>query len=571
MPTAVDTTHGLSLRDRKDLLWSLGSLRHLVRDHQLPIYDAFWAWQERRQDPELKRQWRELGAFWPELFVLGISRRWGKTALLLIWAIEFCIRRPNSDGILCTAFQSSIASIIRKLIAEVIAPQAPEGYCPEYRSTKDGVSELLFIPATNSTIRLVGLDRHADKTRGNALDFFLLTEAGFTSMDLKDTYQSVIVHQMRGRPWAWSLMESSFSPQADHCFHRDFAEDAAKRGAYHERTIFEAGLSQDEIEEEFQKCGGRGSHHANRELENIHSIDPDRAVCSKFNTGNILAPELWEPPKYAFGVVGLDPGNTDQAGLVFLVVEPSKQLATCVWSWGGAKTSTDDLVTIIREQERALWGTKADTKVQEAKRPLADILKAHREVPLQTVQIERLSIDNPTLGGWGQVYDAPDGTCTWWDDTEKTLRPNPWIRVMDVKPDQIQDMRERHGLIFHQPGKAEGNMKLQIDLLNDHLRDGTLRILDNDANQPLLRQMRNGRWNERRKDFEASKLLAHLDIVVALAIACRMIRWDIDPRRPIHVDPFARGFFTPRAMRKLMEPLRSKEKQRRRIQGKRYR
>lgn len=561
----------LSLRERTDMLWKAGNLRYMVRDHQLDIYDDFWAWQERRQDPELKRKWRTEGAHWPELYCLAISRRWGKTTLLLLWAIEFCIRRPNSDGILCTAYQNSIGSVVRKILNEVFSPEAPEGYRPIYHKSKDGLSEHLYIPATKSTIRLVGLDLHADKTRGNALDFCLMTEVGFTSMDLVDTYQSVIVHQMRQRPWAWTLMESSYSPQPDHCFHTDFCVDAEIRGAYHERTIFQAGLTPEEIEEEFQKSGGRHSVISDRELECLHRIDKDRAVCSSMTMANVVPENDWQQPKYALGVIGLDPGNTDQAGLALLVIDPSRREAVCQWSWGGTKTSTDDLVAIIREQEQELWGTKAEVQHIEVKRSVQDILKAPRQVPLKTTHMEKLSIDNPTLGGWDQVYDAPEGSMTWWDDEAKTLRPNPWMRVMDVSPQQLQDMQQRHGLVFYAPKKGKDNMNLQIDLLNDFLHDGTLKILDNAANKQLLKQMRSGRWNERRTDFERSKSLAHLDIVVALAVACRMIRWDMDPRRPLLVDPSARGMFIPTDIKKLMEPLRNRQKNRRNIANKKYR
>lgn len=567
---AIDL-RSLTVEERRHWCWTQGYLRHLVLPHQLPLYDRFWAWWATMGDPEVIRKNQEATATYHNLMTFLCSRRFGKSTVALIIATEMMIRYPGSAGLITTTTRTAIGAIVLKPIEDVMGQDAPPDYLPIYQTQRDGLHDVLVLPATGSTARLHGLDLHPNRLRGPGLDWCVTTEAGFCSYDLEETYRSKITQQFRGRPHAWALMESSCPESQDHPFYSSFCADAEKRGAHQEFSILDQGLAPEEIRYWEDQSGGPTHPTTRRELYNEFLPDRERAVCSSLTTANIIAPYLYEPPKYGLGIVGLDPGNTDMAGLVWLVVEPSKRQAVCIASWGGTKTSTDDLAGIIRERERELWGTKAETKVVEEKRPLQDILKAPREVPLQTVTMESLSIDNPTVGGWYQVFDAPDGTCTWWDDTAKTLRPNPWIRVMDVDPQQLQDMRERHGLMFSVPGKGRDNMTLQIDLLNDHLHDGTLKILDNQANAPLLKQMRSGRWNERRKDFERSKQLGHLDIVVALAIACRMIRWDIDPRRPLFVDPSARGLFTPPSTRKLMEPLRSKEKERRSVRGKRYR
>ena len=555
----------LSTRELKDLCWRAGDLSYLVLPYQRPLYDAFWAWYGAKNKREVVQANRLQGAKYQKMMVWALCRRFGKTALALIIVTEFMIRRPGSFGYLTAFTKEQINPIVIQIINDVFAGEAPEGYLPQFYSSKDGISNVVEIPATGSQARLVGLDLYADRLRGTPADFLVASEVSYCSYDIAETYRAIIAPYFRKRPWAFALMESSYAESPDHPFHSEFAVDAQLRGAYHERRITQMDLTAEQIRDAEDESGGPEHPTTRRELHNEHLINRDRAVCASLTSANIVSPQDFEPPKFALGVVGLDPGNTDQAGLVFMVIEPSKRIATVVASWGGTKTSTDDLATIIRDQEKALWGTRASTIATETKRPLVDVLKAPREVPLTTVSMESLSIDNPTLGGWYQCFDAPEGTCTWWDDQNKTLRPNPWMRVSDVEPQQLQDMRDRHGLMFSAPKKGRDNMTLQIDLLNDHLHDGTLRIVDNESNAPLLKQMRSGRWNERRKDFERSKQLAHLDIVVALAIACRAIRWDIDPRRPIHVDPHARNFFTSPSVRALMEPLRSREKQRRRI------
>lgn len=537
MTAAVDIS-SLSLTERKHMLWRAGRLDYLLRPHQREAYEQFHRYQNERSNPDARQRYRDVGAKWPELFVFGVARRWGKSTLALLLLIEQAIRRPGSDFMLCTAYQASIGSIFLKIVREVFAPEAPEGYAPVYHRSANGLGEHLHIPAVNSTIRLVGLDLNPERSRGNSLDGCLISEVSFMDDKLVETYQSVIVPQYRGRPHAFTIMESSFAYSADHCFHSTFAEDAAKRGAYVEKTIYESGLSEQEIEDEISKCGGRESATAKRELLCQHAIDRDRAIAPNFSARN-LVPADFPVPQYGFGVVGFDPGGWgDAAGIVFALVDPSAKRVIVQASAALRATTTDELADFIRATERDLWGTRAETVVQP-KRTLREMLQAPRDVPRTDTQLETLSIDNlddSTVTIDGQVWDAPPDSVTYWDDLRWSLRPNPWRRLSDAAPQQLADLRQRHGLRFEVPTKGRGNMVAQMDLLNSFLHDGSLLILDNEANEELVKQLRSGRWDKKHNDLERSATLGHLDTAVALSIALRGVDFTRDARRPLHVD-----------------------------------
>jgi hypothetical protein len=560
----------LSLQERRDLLFRAGHLRHLCRPYQLPIYDAFHEWKATRAHPDQTERARQLGAKFRNMFVALLSRRYGKTSLGLIFGAEEMIARPGCSGLIACPTRQMIPAIILKCIDDVFA-DAPEGYKPEYKSTHKGMSDVIVVPATDSVCRLVGLDLHPDRLRGAALDFAHLSECSFMNFEIDATWRSVLAPQFRGRPHSWCLIESSYAESVDHPVHSVFAADAALRNALVERSILDQDLTEDEIRAEADMTGGMNHPTTRRELFNEHVPDRDRAVCTSFEPEVNVVPADYPLPEYGFGIVALDPGNTDQAGLVFLVVDPSKREVLVPWSFGASNVNTFDLAETIREQEQLIFGTKAETVVEPV-RSLADILRAPRAVPHTEVGLERLSFDNNLDPSIEPVLDAPPGALTYWDSSVASLRPNPWARVSDVGKQQLQDLRDLYGLRFDVPGKAAGNLQMQIDLLNKHLHDGTLRILDNPANQGLLKQIRSGRWNVRRTDFERTATLGHLDILVALSIGLRAVDFSRDPRRPIHARDPGAGFFIDPGARRYLEPLRppTNAKKGRSLTGKRY-
>ena len=270
-PEILDPSE-LTLDQMREACWQAGNLSYLVLPHQRDVYDAFWAWQATKHKRSVRLAWARAGLLYHHAWHWEIARRWGKTVLAMLIVIEFCIRRPGSTGLLCTAFQNSIAEIILKILRTVFEPDAPPGYCPIYRSSKGGEHELLWIPAVNSTIKLVGLDKHSDKTRGNYQDFCVVTEAGFVGLGkLLETYTGPITPQFRYRPWAWTIMESSTSPIPGHEFQTTFKRDAIGRGTHVLRTIDQADLTPEEIELELTVMGGKDSALALREaIQTVH-------------------------------------------------------------------------------------------------------------------------------------------------------------------------------------------------------------------------------------------------------------------------------------------------------------
>lgn len=570
-PVDIDS---LTLQEKRDLLFKAGILRHLLLPHQLPLYKRFHDFRERSKTDAYKQQAQAADARFHNLTTWLVSRRFGKSSVALICGVEEMIRKPGSAGIIAYPTRAMLGAVVKGLLADIFH-DAPEGYKPELRASWQGLNDVIVLPATGSYARLVGLDLHADRLRGTALDWAVIGEASFCSFDLDETYRSAIAQQFRGRPDSFCIVESSYASTPDHPAHAVFALDAAKRDALQEYTILDQGLSEEEIRYWCDQSGGPDHPTTRRELFGEFQVDRDRALAPSFTPANVV-PRDYPLPQYGLGLVGYDPGGFgDQAGLVFAVVDPSRKQVIVQSSAGLRAATTDELAELVREREKRLWGTTASTAV-EPPRTLRDIMKGPRLVPRVDVGLEQLSIDalaeDQKLEGV-QVLEAPEGALTWWSDFHASLRPNPYTRLSDVAPQQLADLRARQGLTFHTPSKGKGNMDAQLTLLNDFLREGSLLILDNEENQVLIKQLRSCRWNKNHTDIERTAAFGHADVLVALAILLRGVRWDVDPRRPqnIHSGP---GYFTPPSVRELLKPLPppgvSTQKRGREVRGKTY-
>lgn len=532
----------LAIARQREIAWKAGNLSYMVLPHQRPTYDAFWEWQPTKHTIEKRREWRAAGWKFYRLWCWEIARRWGKTVLALLLVIEFCIRRPGSTGLLCTAFQNSIGSIVLKIIRTVFEPEAPPGYCPEYRTSKDGEHHLLYIPAVNSTITLVGLDLHSNKTRGNFQDFCVVTEAGFVAPGkLEEVYTAVIVSQFRGRPWAWALFESSTSPVPDHEFQTKFKEDAEGRGCHVLRTIDDSDLTEEEIEMELAELGGRETATAQREAYCRLIADEQRAVTPSFRDElHVVEPEEVERPQYAYAITALDPGTRDKCGVVWFYVDFRNAVLVVEAAYAESNKNTEIVAEVIRETEERLWQAQQPARAPLRAVRIQDLLKPPQELDVRAPhgghQHTTEIIGAKVLPG-GVVWTAPEGSLTWWHDEKRSLQANPARRITDVAAQMQLDLRELHGLSFENAKKGAGSKKAHINNLDVLLKQCRIRILKNEFTKPLIAQLRSGRWNEKRTDFEESKTLGHLDALMALAYGVRAVPWDKNPYRPSHVDP----------------------------------
>lgn len=313
-------------------LWRAGDLSYLLLPHQEPVREAICKSKRRK-------------------FVLNIARRWGKSMLLCVLAVEMCLQKPGANVRYAAGTSEMVEEIIEPHMQRIFEDAPPE-FVPEYNTQKKR-----WVFPNGSSIRVAGCDdtKKADRLRGRACDLAIIDEAGFIDC-LDYVISSVLMPQLMtvdGR----MLISSTPAASPAHPFTRLCAEAAANDDSYVHRTIEDASHISEEVREEFiAEAGGRDSSTCRRELYAENVTDESRAVYPEFMAARpFIVEEVERAPYYDAYVVG-DAGFHDLTVLLF-----------AWWDFEHARIVIEDELVMRRKtsrviddacaaKERELWG-----------------------------------------------------------------------------------------------------------------------------------------------------------------------------------------------------------------------
>jgi len=522
-------------------LWRIGDLRHICEPHQLPDFDAFTDWNVERQDKDYLRRMAALGGLYDNCWVDECGRRWGKTAKALIHGVGVMAGRPGSRGLIATPLQKSIGGIIVPL-TKILFRNAPEGYFPKYVSTRGADHEGLYMPATDSYCKLVGLDVHPDATRGQFLDWAVITEAAFVK-GLYELVTGVLNPQFRYRPWAWLLQETSTAKKPGCDFNTHFRPDAKIRGTYRLHTIRDNdSLTEEDIQLEERRTGGKDSPQCRRELYCEEVRDPVGLVVPEFDaptadkpiTSHVVASER---PEYAAAISSADPGVRDLFAMLWGYWDVARAKLCVERDWAQRNTTTGRVAEVIREIELELYGgASASAREQECYLIRAAKLATVADVISGEKVVWNAWQDAPA--GFSKIYAPQDfgihkpAGLTWWNGS--AFCANPYYRVSDTAAQLIVDMGEEHKITLCATAKDDKEAALYS--LRTAFKDGKIEIHPRCV--ALIEHLRAAVWNEQRTDYERTEAHGHYDLVDALVYMWRMLGpvRGIDPTPPKFVD-----------------------------------
>jgi hypothetical protein len=488
----------VELAEWKRKAWTRGRLFWKLDDHQLRVYEKYRAWEEAPHGDSKPGEMRRI-------FVLDISRRWGKTFLCLLIKIEDCIRRPRSLHTYACAFAKDIAEIILPLFDD-ISEDCPEDLRAKFQSSHQGRSMGLFFP-NGSQLRLVGIDLNPRGLRGRGSDGFCVSEAGHVKK-LKRTVSDVVYPQFQRRDHARMILESNAPEEVEHDFDKYFVPDAMQRGAYVFQTIDDnQALPEAEKLEFINAAGGRGSPTCEREYYGKRVRDPERTVIPEYDAErHIVSVEV---PKYAHCYIFADPGTRDKYALVFAYYDFSRAKLVVQRSWAKANAGIAEVASQIRLAKKELWGIVDD-----------DIREEGLREPLQ-----------------------------YWNGRE--LKLNPFKSISDSDGRSLFELKESEDIAFQaadkkharseaQAGSARRIPEHRLAALRDAFNNDLIEISAEDVTigdrGALPLQLQKGRWNELRTDFERTPELGHLDAIMALAYGWKAVDRNANPMKPAWVD-----------------------------------
>lgn len=282
----------LSKQQAINELWSRGVLFYKLDAVQKELYNSFYT------DNHKTRVWL-------------MARRSGKSFLLLVLAIEQCLRSKNSIVKYVAQSKLQVNNIIRPIMRKILE-DCPTELQPDYNS-----KDYTYYFKNGSEIQMSGTDNgHAEKLRGGDSHIFIVDEAGSCD-DLKNIIKSILLPTTlttRGK----GILAGTPPKDSEHEF-LEFLEQAELRGTLTKKTIFDnKRITKEQLDELIAEVGGLHTEEARRELLCEIIRDSTTSVIPEFTED--LAKKItkdWPKPPHYDAYEGMDLGGRDLTVVLF--------------------------------------------------------------------------------------------------------------------------------------------------------------------------------------------------------------------------------------------------------------
>jgi hypothetical protein len=312
-------------------LWEQGRLKFLLQDHQMDLWGAFHESKSKK-------------------FVLNCSRRYGKSYLLCILAIEHALKNQYHHVRFAAPTQKQLREIIQPIMDKILL------YCPDqFRPIFKSQESLYFFPITNSYIHIAGCDNGNDENlRGHESHFNIIDEAGFID-NLEYLIKDILQPQTLttgGR----TIISSTPPNSPDHYFH-SLCQEAKKENYYIKKTIYDNSMLPIDVIEEYKKeAGGESSSTWRREYLCEFVVDESRVIIPEWEPMFIQDSERDSNFQFYHKYASMDIGGRDKTVIVFgyydfmqskLYIEDEAVLSKL-------NTTTNDIALAVKDKESTL-------------------------------------------------------------------------------------------------------------------------------------------------------------------------------------------------------------------------
>lgn len=324
--TKVQVIH--SLWRKKDLFWKL-------EEQQKKAYKRI---KEAAQEPNNR-------------FVLNASRRWGKTYLLAVLAIEFALSHPDALILYTACTQKMVKDMILPTF-KAICNDAPFDLQPKFKTQSNQ-----FVFNNGAKIKLSGLDNNrAENLRGQTAHLIVVDEAGF--VDKLEEAVTAVLFPMTSTTGGQTILASNAPLSPGHPFVQVFTRKAERTGNYLKQTVFDIPkFTKEQIDKFAEECGGYDSATFKREYECLFVTDEKNAVIPEWGKfKQMLIHDDIPKPAFYHSMVSIDLGLVDFTAVLFGYWHFTRGMAVIEDELLLRGVNSEKLVELCRKKEIELWG-----------------------------------------------------------------------------------------------------------------------------------------------------------------------------------------------------------------------
>lgn len=317
--------------------WTRGRLKYKLHKHQKPLYEQVWT---AINNPRLVK------------YAVNAARRFGKSTVLSLIAIEFAIRFPRSIIRFAAPTTSDLQKIVKYNVM-LITDDCPKEHKPEWRS------DVLTFP-NGSEIHSSGCNNgHYVNLRGHTSHLCVVDEAGFVD-ELENAVDSVLLPQTLttgGR----TILSSTPPEVVDHPFTQMFHQLEEEGNTCTFTLDDNTSISEETKMQWIHASGGLYSTKVQREYFCKFVSDEKRLIVPEWSEKFIE--HYHEDDLYQFyhHYVALDFGIRDFTSALFATYDfkQAKVIVEDEYFERGEKLTTDIVAQSVKDKEKQLWGQSA--------------------------------------------------------------------------------------------------------------------------------------------------------------------------------------------------------------------
>ena len=279
------------------------------------------------------------------------SRRFGKTTSIICFVIEQLLDNPGWTARWCCPEQKQARTIVKPIMDKLMST-APAAKRFQWQ-TMDSV----YLGPERQKLYLIGVNDNAESARGPAANIIVADEYG-SWKEPDYVCNDILRPQLQGQDGQWFIKGSTPPRDLDHVYYKE-KETAIRKGRFIKKIIYDnESLSDRELQEIIEECGGIGSTTFRREYLCEEVADSDTLVIPEWSDELNIVENDYPRPDYFDAYVAGDSGADDNTFFGFAYYDFLKDEIVVEDEICIAGLTTGAIIAQAKAKEALLWDKK---------------------------------------------------------------------------------------------------------------------------------------------------------------------------------------------------------------------
>lgn len=303
---------------------------------------------------------------------LEASRRFGKTTTIEVFVVEQLLKNPGWVCRWCCPEQKQARTIVKPIMDKIM------GFAPKHLRFEWRTMDSVYIGPQEQLMYLIGVNDNAESARGPAANIIVADEYG-SWKEPGYVINDILRPQLQGQEGQWLIKGSTPPRDLDHIYYAE-KEVAIRKGRFIRKTIYDnESLTEKELSEIIEECGGISSTTFRREYLCEEVADATTLVIPEWSDEENIVEDDYPRPQFFDAYVAGDSGADDNTFFGFAYYDFNKNEIVVEDEICINGLTSAQIIAQAKAKELALWGQQTPyRRVYDAdKQLLFDLIGDH--------------------------------------------------------------------------------------------------------------------------------------------------------------------------------------------------